>query len=271
MFSLLSDASDKVVDGCVEALVRQGERVLPLVDGALPLAEGREARRLRSILARVRHRGAEAKLLNHLAGHAELESGALLVARLVDGSSEPEEATTTLDAMAERADSLLMDDSNPLRQLSVMRRVLVDEYVLRGVSPGRSKPVDALLHGATTNRRGMPLPLCIVWLLVARRLGIPLVGVNMPGHFLMRMDGADKPLVIDAYSGGAFVDQRASKKLLAAHGIKDKGIDDLHAEDREILLRTLRNLVHLAAADRDRHLALRCTRVLALESRARMA
>jgi regulator of sirC expression with transglutaminase-like and TPR domain len=270
MISLLSDSSDKVVDGCVEALVRQGDRALLMLDQRLPLAQGREDRRIRGILARSRFPEVDAQLLKHLGGPAELEAGALMVARLVDGGPEPEEARGVLDRIADRADSLLMDDGNPMRQLGVLRRVIVEEYEIRGVTPGRARPLDALLHGVTANRRGMPLPLCIVWLLVARRLDIPLVGVNMPGHFLLRMNGTPKPVVIDAFSGGQLVDQRACAKQMATHGIGEKVVEDLDADDREMLLRTVRNLVHLAASDRDRQLALRGTRLLALESRARM-
>lgn len=271
MISLLSDTSDKVVEGCAEALVEQGDRVVSLLEARLPQVSGREGRRLRSVLARIRFSDTENRLLSHLSGPAELERGALFIARLVDGGPEPDETAGILDRMADRADALLMDDGDPMRQLGVLRRVLVEEYAISGVAPGRSKPIDALLHGVTSNRRGMPLPLCLVWLLVARRLGVPLVGVNMPGHFLLRMDGTEKPLVIDAYSGGLLVDQRACKKQLAAHGMSDRIIEDLDADDREILLRTLRNLVHLAASDRDRYLAMFCTRLLSLESRARMA
>ena len=271
MVSLLSDASEKVVEGCAEALVKQGERAVPLLETRLPESSGREERRLRSVLARLRFPDIEAQLLNHLSGAAALEAGALLVARLVDGGPELGETSAILDKMADRADALLMDDGDPMRQIGVMRRVLVEEYAIAGVAPGRAKPIDALLHGVTSHRRGMPLPLCLAWLLVARRLGVPLIGMNMPGHFLLRMARPEKPLVIDAYSGGLLVDQRACRKQLAAHSMSDKDIEDLDTDDREVLLRTMRNLVHLAASDHDRYLAMRCTRLLSLEAQARMA
>ncbi len=269
MLSLLSDDSQKVVGGCAEALARQGDRAESLLEQRLPLALGREARRIRSILARVRYPAAEEQLLACLTGSPKLERGALLLARLVDGGPEVDEAGAVLDHMAERADELLMDDSDPQRQLGVLRRVLTEEYALKGSDPGASRPIDALLHGVTSNRRGMPMPLCITWLLVARRLRIPLVGVNMPGHFLMRLDVSDKLLVLDAYSGGRVVDQRTWQRHLKSHNLTGKSISDLDADDREMLLRSLRNLVHLSASDHDRALALRCTRVLALESQAR--
>ncbi len=271
MVSLLSDSNEKVLEGCCDGLVRQGERALPFLRHRLPLAAPREERVIRSVLARIRHPHAAEDALEHLLGPVDLEEGSLLLGRLVDGGTEVDDAPGLLDAMSDRVDELLMGDDDPARQLAVLRRVLVDEYELQGSPPGRSRPVDALLHGVTAHRRGMPLPLCIAWILVARRVGVPLIGVNMPGHFLLRLEVPERLLVFDAYSGGRVVDPDACERQLTAHGVSDRKVPDLDADDREMLLRTVRNLVHLAASDRDRALALRATRLLARESRGRTA
>lgn len=53
------------------------------------------------------------------------------------------------------------------------------------------RPQAALLHHVLRRRRGQPLSLALLALELARRLAIPLVGVNFPGHFLLRVPGAD--------------------------------------------------------------------------------
>jgi regulator of sirC expression with transglutaminase-like and TPR domain len=53
------------------------------------------------------------------------------------------------------------------------------------------RPQAALLHKVLQTRRGQPLTLALVALELARGLEIPLVGVNFPGHFLLRVPGAD--------------------------------------------------------------------------------
>jgi len=263
IISLLDDRSEKVSAASRDALVALGEPVLPALSASLVRAGGRRARRLRSAMAQIRFPAAEQDLLQHLHGVADLESGSLLVARLFDGGPGPEEAAAVLDAMATRVETLLAGDDEPWRQLNVLRRVLSREQRLAGVPPGRARPVHALLHGVTTRRRGMPLPLCMTWLAVARRTGIPLVGVNMPGHFLLRLDVPDKLLVFDAFHGGALVDRSTCERQLQAHQLPASRLTQLDADDTEILLRTLRNLTHLAAADGDGQLVQRCQRVLA--------
>ncbi|MGF0239786.1 SirB1 family protein [Rhodococcus sp. IEGM1300] len=53
------------------------------------------------------------------------------------------------------------------------------------------RPQAALLHKVLEQRRGQPLALGLIALELARKLEIPLVGVNFPGHFLLRVPGAD--------------------------------------------------------------------------------
>jgi regulator of sirC expression with transglutaminase-like and TPR domain len=263
MVSLLSDSNPKVADGSREALVAQGEHALPTLGLALSAAEGVDERRLRSILAAIRFPHADEAFLEHLLGGPELERGALLLARLVDGGPEPDEVPAALDAMAADVSARLPDGDDPDVAMSALAAVLVEDRQLSGVPPEHAVPVDALLHGVTAGRGGMPLPLCMTWMLVARRCGIPLVGVNMPGHFLMRLDVPGELRVFDAFRGGLPMSREHCEQWLARFGMEGVEVDGLACDDTELLLRSVRNLVNLASADDDGRLAERGTKILA--------
>lgn len=53
------------------------------------------------------------------------------------------------------------------------------------------RPQAGLLDKVLERKRGQSLALALIALELARRLDIPLVGVNFPGHFLLRVPGAD--------------------------------------------------------------------------------
>jgi regulator of sirC expression with transglutaminase-like and TPR domain len=263
MLSLLSDPNPKVSEGSREALVGQGEHALSVLGQALGAAEGADERRLRSILAAIRFPHADEAFLEHLLGGPELERGALLLARLVDGGPEPDEVAAALDAMAADVSARLPEGDDPDVAMSALAAVLVEDRQLSGVSPEHAVPVDALLHGVTAGRGGMPLPLCMTWMLVARRCGIPLVGLNMPGHFLMRLDVPGELRVFDAFRGGLPMSREHCEQWLARFGMEEVGVDALGCDDAELLLRSVRNLVNLATADGDGRLAERGTKILA--------
>ncbi|QLC73925.1 tetratricopeptide repeat protein [Pseudomonas sp. LPB0260] len=79
----------------------------------------------------------------------------------------------------------------PARELAqpLLRRLNELDFHEDDASP--PQPRGALLHLVLRQRRGQPLSLALIALELARRLEIPLQGVNFPGRFLLRVPGAD--------------------------------------------------------------------------------
>ncbi|MFK3796576.1 MULTISPECIES: SirB1 family protein [unclassified Pseudomonas] len=107
------------------------------------------------------------------------------------------------------------------------------------------KPQVALLHKIVERRRGQPLGLALVALELARRLDIPLEGVNFPGHFLLRVPGADHTL--DPCDGRRLYPKDCRELLLRQFG-PDMPLKAEHmrtATPQAMLQRLSRNLRHL--------------------------
>lgn len=107
------------------------------------------------------------------------------------------------------------------------------------------KPQSALLHRILQRRRGQPLGLAIIALELARRLEIPLEGVNFPGHFLLRVPGADH--LLDP-CGGRRLYPKDCRELLTRQFGPDMQLQCEHmvrATDMAMVQRLSRNLRHL--------------------------
>jgi regulator of sirC expression with transglutaminase-like and TPR domain len=107
------------------------------------------------------------------------------------------------------------------------------------------KPQSALLHRILQRRRGQPLGLAIIALELARRLEIPLEGVNFPGHFLLRVPGADH--LLDP-CGGRRLYPKDCRELLTRQFGPDMQLQSEHmvrATDLAMVQRLSRNLRHL--------------------------
>ncbi len=79
-------------------------------------------------------------------------------------------------------------------------------------------PRNSYLDQVLTRRRGIPITLSVLAMTVGRRLGVPLAGVGMPGHFLVR-DRVDPEIFVDPYHGGAVLDRGACAALFhRVHG-----------------------------------------------------
>jgi regulator of sirC expression with transglutaminase-like and TPR domain len=73
--------------------------------------------------------------------------------------------------------------------------------------------------------------LSVVYVEVARRAGVPLVGIGLPGHFVVAHAGAVPPLVLDPFEGGARIDGPVHPALLRPWSAT------------EVVMRMLNNLV----------------------------
>ena len=263
MISLLTDGSDTVQAACRRGLRQHASLAEPLLTERLAAASGEQAVALRSALQDVVGARLEPLLIEHLLRGPDLQRDAVLIGQLVDPSAGTDSVAAALDAMADQVSALIeVPGADPDHDLNVLTEVLARQNGLRGAPNDDATLGDVVLHGVCTRRRGIPLALCTAWILVARRVGIPLRGVNMPGHFLLRHVRADGHVVLDPYAGGRPVRDEDCRRFLAGAGYPALDVALLDASDRDMLLRTLRNLVMTAARAGDRDLAARCARIL---------
>ncbi|HZM01213.1 MAG TPA: transglutaminase-like domain-containing protein [Planctomycetota bacterium] len=265
MISLLTDESPMVVERCRRALRAHAEMAEPLLRERLAETTGAEQTAVVAALLDVVGTRIEEPLVEHLLHAPALEAGSLLIGRLIDPSENPGQVTAALDAMADQLSAELPAVRDAETEVELLTDVMARQNALKGTVVERADPWDAVLHGVTLRQRGLPLALSMTWLLVARRAGVPLLGVNMPGHFLVRHRGG---ALLDPFHGGRAVQPPQLRELLARAGYPPLAIELLDATDRDMLVRTLRNLVLIAARRGERELAGRCARIVDRVNRA---
>ena len=92
---------------------------------------------------------------------------------------------------------------SPAAELAACRRQLAERHGFLGSHERYDDPENSMLDLVLRRGRGLPILLSIVYIEAARRAGITLAGVGLPGHFVIGHFGADPPLLIDPFNGGA--------------------------------------------------------------------
>jgi regulator of sirC expression with transglutaminase-like and TPR domain len=144
----------------------------------------------------------------------ELARIALLVAAESDLEVDIDGELRQLEGWAEELRSRLGPDLNNLQKLARLRSFVFDDLGFRGDRRDYYSPSNSLLHQVMKRRRGIPLTLSIVFMELGWRIGIPFEGVAFPGHFLVRLPGEPRDLLLDPYKRGMMVHEEDCRQML---------------------------------------------------------
>jgi regulator of sirC expression with transglutaminase-like and TPR domain len=179
----------------------------------------------------------------------ELETGSLMLARTVNPRLDAGRCCEQLDAIAARCRELIVEPSSAREKCRVLNRVLFHDYGFRGNIEHYTDPLNSYLDVVLERKKGIPVSLSIVYLLVAQRAGLELEPVGLPGHFMVGCFLDAEPFFIDAFDGGILRSADEILGLLRAQEIDPSPLDLAPTPVREVLCRSCRNLVqHYTAA-----------------------
>jgi regulator of sirC expression with transglutaminase-like and TPR domain len=175
-----------------------------------------------------------------------------LAALLLAAATKPDPvdvdgALATLDAIA---------DEVPAPTLDGLRQLLFRDLGFGGNPDDYYDPANSWLDDVLERRVGIPISLAVVMMEVGRRIAVPLWGVSMPGHFLVR-DKVDPEVFVDPFMRGKVLDRDGCAARF--HAVQGPGsvFDESFLEPvgrAAILVRMLANLETVATMRSDRDL-----------------
>lgn len=174
-----------------------------------------------------------------------LDQAALLIAAHAHPSLDIAAELRRLDDLADRC---------PERDLDGLLRWLFADLGYAGNVRAYHDPRNSYLNDVVERRLGIPISLAVLTMVLGQRIGIELVGIGMPGHFLLRARD-DAGAFVDPFARGARLDAAACVEAFhAVHGA-DTVFDPHFLEPvgaAAILGRMLANLRGIFAASGDR-------------------
>ncbi len=129
----------------------------------------------------------------------------LLVCTAYDPTVNVDECLARLDAFANQALATASGTDSYAIIGSVIRTLFVDQR-FHGNERAYDEAANSLLASVIERRTGIPITLSIVLMEVSRRVGLPLSGVGLPGHFVVRFPDPTSKLYIDPFHDGAILD-----------------------------------------------------------------
>lgn len=225
-------------------LEEMGPAVLPWLDTAAAAGCGAAD----EVALHIRRRALDAEWHRWMASSPlDLEQGALLIDRFGDPGRDPVVVSHSLDQLAQDAGRRLAGASDGAETLARLRAFLFSERGFQGNASSYDDPQNSYLSHVLAQRRGIPVSLSVVLLLLARRLNLPVVGIGMPGHFLVRYGPDPAGPYVDAFGGGRLLTRDDCAAWLCASGVAFDPRMLRPVGPRYIVARMLRNLVAIFA------------------------
>jgi regulator of sirC expression with transglutaminase-like and TPR domain len=198
--------------------------------------------------------------INHLDQQIDLAKAALYIAQEEEPDLDPNEYLNILDRIAIEVQNRLPTQLYPLRIIQTINNYLYHDLEFSGNTADYYDPRNSFINHVIDRRTGIPITLSLVYLEIAKRINFPMIGIGMPGHFLIRPDFEDAGIYVDAFNQGEILFPEDCQNLLLQIYGQPVEIEPTFlapVSRRQFLGRMLSNLkaIYLNQGDRIRALA----------------
>lgn len=120
------------------------------------------------------------------------------------------------------------------------------------------------LNEILDSKKGLPVSMGVLYLLINEKIGLPLYGINFPFHFILHYNSPDFKTYIDPYNSGVFLDKTTCDSYLELNGFDSMKEFYTRASTISILKRIYTNLVHFYRKSGDDNLTAMMTSQLGI-------
>ncbi len=248
LLTLLDDESEDVYGAVREKLISLGPGVVTALRGAAEsdsLLIRERARTIAEKIIGVMLRSQFAELLLHNeGGDIDLEKAVFLLARYEYPALDVKMYTEMLNLWATELKARLAGHDDPAETLSLINDFFIREKGLQGNRENYYDPGNSYIKCVMDTRKGIPISLSVVYLLVTRRINIPLDGIGMPSHFVLKYTIGEKELFIDPFNGGQFLSREQCIQFIESDGFGFALAYLEKVSNRQIIERMIRNLIY---------------------------
>jgi regulator of sirC expression with transglutaminase-like and TPR domain len=172
----------------------------------------------------------------------DLEKGALLMAQTQFPDINASAYSAVLDDLAGELREWLAASDQKERLLVRVNQFLFEEKGFTGNMENYYDPENSFLNRVLDRRTGNPVSLCLIYVLLMRRLGFPVSGVGLPGHSVCRFLTATEEVYVDAFNLGKLLTRNDCIEHLTRckHEVRDEYLTPMSA--RRMLARMCGNL-----------------------------
>jgi len=244
LVSLLDDEDAEIFSQVQQKILSMGEEIIPYLENAWENTfNSTIQRRLEDLIHSLQFENLQQNLTRwKQEGGKDILEGMWLVSTYQYPDLEFETIKKEFEQIFYEIWIAFKPDAHHLDQIKIINSVLFSKLKFSPNTKNFHSPANSMINMVLQTRKGNPISLCVVYMMVAQKLNLPVYGVNLPNLFILTYKDDQTQFYINAFNRGlifsrADIDNYISNLRLAPNHIFYQPCDNV-----EVVKRVLRNL-----------------------------
>ena len=249
LIQLLTDRDEFVQQKVREQLVELGEDALPFLEMAVRSEEVPlriQAQEVINAILPIKLGEKFRQLAQKGLGRdVDLEAGMFLIMEFGYPNSDPQACQESLDLLARQLEQSLDMDADPTQTVIALTQLIFQQENFKGNQNNYMDPDNSYLNKVLEHKTGLPITLSALCVLVASRLGLPIVGIGLPGHYIAKYSLPQGGIYFDPFHQGQTLTRADCIKIVEQFGQPFEEHFLSQSTNRETLVRMMNNLIQV--------------------------
>jgi regulator of sirC expression with transglutaminase-like and TPR domain len=245
LVTLLEDDDQEVVFHVEKRLMEMGTSVIPMLESEWETTFNPQIqRRIEDLIHTLQFELVQERLVDWKNNRQEdLLEGLWMVATFQYPDITLEEMRHQVQEIYIEVWREFKDNLTPFDQVRIINSVLFNKLKFRANTKNFHSPANSMINAVLESKRGNPISLCSVYLLVAQKLNLPVYGVNLPNLFILTYQAETVNFYINCFNKGLIFSKEDIDSYLDQLQIGPQEIFYKPCSHLDIILRCFRNLV----------------------------
>ncbi len=244
LISLLDDEDTEVLLHVEKEILALGEGIIPFLENEWennfnPIVQ----KRIEELIHTVHYDLLKVRLAAWKeSGGKDLLEGMWIIATYQYPDLEISKLKSELDQIYFEAWTNMKNEIHPFDQVKILNNVIFSQYRFSANTKNFHSPSNSMINIVLESKKGNPITLCVIYLLIAQKLNMPVYGVNLPNLFILTYKSESVQFYINAFNKGLIFSKADIDNYLSHLNINPLDIFYQPCSNLDIVRRMLRNL-----------------------------
>jgi regulator of sirC expression with transglutaminase-like and TPR domain len=137
----------------------------------------------------------------------------------------------------------MREDLHPIDQLKILNTVMFEQLKFGANTKNFHAANNSFINVVLDSKKGNPISLCVIYMWIAQKLGMPIYGVNLPNLFVLTYKKDELQFYINVFNKGLIFNKTDIDNYIAQLNLEPNDIYYQPCSNLEIVRRVLRNLI----------------------------